>query len=301
MPPEPGAPGGIHHRDLRVRVGRRPRAVAAQRDPRRLDVALGQVLVLGLHEQADVHRRIARRLEAARSSRRSGGWPSRRSRARPPGGSGRSACRPARRASRAARPVAPTTKPGGQGQRDVVDAEVGEELGRGVELVRVPRALPEDADLGEPLRDEVVVVDPARAAERRRRGCATSSRCGSATVAPGGTGRGVVDLHHRAVVGVAVVGLDVAEGRREVGLRRAVAGERDPAAPACSPSAAASPPRGRPAAPARGPTSRGCSGTRSSRGGTGTTTAAAPVVFRHSRSSWPSMRWRSGSRRASIV
>src|SRR4029453_8817538 len=58
-------PGRVDHRDLRVRVGRGPGAVVAQRDPRRLDVTLAQVRVLRLQQQADGARRITRVLEAA--------------------------------------------------------------------------------------------------------------------------------------------------------------------------------------------------------------------------------------------
>ena len=50
-----------------------------------------------------------------------------------------------------------------QRQPHVVDAEVGEELRPRVERVGVPAPLPEDADLREPLGDEVVVVHPAGA------------------------------------------------------------------------------------------------------------------------------------------
>ena len=62
--PRGRAPGRVDHRDLGVGVGRRPGAVGPQRDLRGLEVAIGEVRVLGLHEQADVHRRVAGVLEA---------------------------------------------------------------------------------------------------------------------------------------------------------------------------------------------------------------------------------------------
>ena len=65
-------------------------------------------------------------------------------------------------------PVAPTIQPSGHGQRHVVDAEVGEELGARVELVAVPARVLQDAELGEPLRDEEEVADGAGARERAR-------------------------------------------------------------------------------------------------------------------------------------
>ena len=65
-------------------------------------------------------------------------------------------------AGRAERPTA------GNGQRDVVDAEVGEELRARVELMAVPAAILQDAELREPLDDEEEVADGAGARERAR-------------------------------------------------------------------------------------------------------------------------------------
>jgi hypothetical protein len=54
-------------------------------------------------------------------------------------------------------------------QHHVVGAEVGEELGGGMELVRVPfTGILKHAELWEPVRDEVVLAEPARARERPR-------------------------------------------------------------------------------------------------------------------------------------
>ena len=54
----------------------------------------------------------------------------------------------------------------GHGNRDVVVAEVGEELGRGMELVRVPALVGRDPELREPLRAEQIIVLPAGARDR---------------------------------------------------------------------------------------------------------------------------------------
>ena len=48
----------------------------------------------------------------------------------------------------------------------VVDAEVGEEFGRGVILMAVPRSIPPDADLGKPLSAEYEITLPARSGLR---------------------------------------------------------------------------------------------------------------------------------------
>jgi hypothetical protein len=52
------------------------------------------------------------------------------------------------------------------GHAHVVDAEVREELGGGVELMRVPAGFLQHAQFRKPLGDEVVVVDIARARKR---------------------------------------------------------------------------------------------------------------------------------------
>ena len=104
------------------------------------------------------------------------------------------------------------------GDADVVDAEVGVELGGGMELVRVPAGVLEHAELGEPLRDEVVVVDVAGAGERPRnlRRPLDLDRRARAR-----RDRRDRDGHDRPVVGVAVVGRDEAKVARQV-ARRAV-------------------------------------------------------------------------------
>ena len=53
-------------------------------------------------------------------------------------------------------------------QRDVVDAEVGEELRARMELMAVPAVVLQDAELREPLHDEEEVADGAGARERAR-------------------------------------------------------------------------------------------------------------------------------------
>ena len=117
-------------------------------------------------------------------------------------------------------------------QPDVVDAEVGEELGRGVELMAVPARVLEDADLRKPLREEVVVADRAGARERARH----ARRPGDLDVdrLAGRHRRGERHLCHRPVVQVAVVGRDEAHGRGDVDRRAAradelQAGDVDPA------------------------------------------------------------------------
>ena len=111
--------------------------------------------------------------------------------------------------------------PAGTVRRHVVDAVVGEELAEWMELVRVPGALPEDADLGEPLHDEVVVVHPAGAADVAV-GDARVPVDTEARRRTRGDRRRRAHLHDRAVVGGAVVWMDVAQRRREVGFARAV-------------------------------------------------------------------------------
>ena len=97
----------------------------------------------------------------------------------------------------------------------VVGAEVREELGDGVKLVAVPAAVLEHADLGEPLRDEEEVADRPGARERpgdvRRPGEPDVDRLA-------GSDRAIErHLEHGAIVGVAVVGRDVAQARGQIG------------------------------------------------------------------------------------
>ena len=216
--PRGRAVGRVDHRDLGVGVGRRPRAVGAERDLRGLEVALGEVRVLGLHEEADVHRRVAGVVEARVPLEEA---PARRPREvvdvllhEAEGLGARRGCR----SSISSRPVAPTTKPLRQRELHVVDAEVGEELGPGVERVAVPRALPEDADLREPLHDEVVVVHPAGPADA----AVGHERVPLDPEAAGLAGRDRLrrpHLHHRPVVRVPVLG-QVAHRGGQVGCPR---------------------------------------------------------------------------------
>ena len=100
---------------------------------------------------------------------------------------------------------------------DVVNAVVGEELGVGMELVRVPALLLEDAELREPLGDEEEVADGAGAGEgpRNVRGPANLGR-GRASWRHRGWKRGGQD---RAVRGIPVVRRNVMRGARHVGQR----------------------------------------------------------------------------------
>ena len=137
-----------------------------------------------------------------------------------------------------------------QGERHVVDAEVREELRPGVERVAVPLPVREDADLREPLHDEVVVVHPARApdaAVREERVPLDAEARGRA----GGDRPRRPHLHDRAVVGVAVL-VHVPQGRGEVLLRLAEEADGphlDPAESALLPLAVV---RGAPALAPRG-------------------------------------------------
>ena len=211
-------PGGVHDRDLGVGVGRAPGTVAPQGDLRGLDVAGGQVLVLGLHEQADIHRRIAGIVEAVLALA-----------VAPAGRPGEvvdvvlvemERPRVRRRARQRLLQAARGAHHQALGHREahVVDPVVGEELRGGVELVGIPAILPVDADLREPLGDEVVVVDPARAAR-----VAVGDARGPLDAEPRGAfrrdGRRRRHLHDGLVVGVAVVGLHVAQARRQVDPR----------------------------------------------------------------------------------
>ena len=129
-------------------------------------------------------------------------------------------------------PVAPDDPALRHRQPDVVDAEVGEELGPGVELVRVPAGVLEHADFREPLGDKIEIADRAGARERsrhaRRPGDLDVDRFARAT------GRRQRHLHHRPVVGIAVVRRDEAGLGDDVSRDAAArddpqAGDLDPA------------------------------------------------------------------------
>jgi hypothetical protein len=102
-----------------------------------------------------------------------------------------------------------------QRERHVVVAEIGEELGRSVKLVRVPAAVGRHAQLREPLRAEKIVVLPPRPRHRARESAfpvdAENERLA------GRHGPRQRDGNERPVVGVAVVGRDVLQRRRQVG------------------------------------------------------------------------------------
>ena len=160
-------PRRIDDGDVRVGIRAEPLAVVAQRRARRVEVALGLTDVLGLQQQPHRHWRqavVAEPLDALDVVR-----------ARRPGEIV-DVLRIVMMRRRAVALVAPTALGAGGAddpavrdrQPHVVDAEVGEELGRGVELMAVPAGVLEDADLRKPLREEVVVADRSRARERAR-------------------------------------------------------------------------------------------------------------------------------------
>ena len=172
----------------------------------------------------------------ARCARRSRGWSSRRSRARPPGRSGGSSPPPLSELP-VSIPVAPTTQPLGTVMRDVVHAVVGEELGLGVELVTVPAGVLEHAELREPLRDEEVVADRAGAIERARHACRPLHDNRDRLTWRDRAWKG--HDHHRTVIRIPIVGSDEASRRREIaGWHRQ---DRHPQAGSSRPSCAKSP------------------------------------------------------------
>ena len=101
-------------------------------------------------------------------------------------------------------------------QPDIVDAKVGEELRRVVELMAVPAAILEHADLRKPLGDEEVVVDDAGSREGPRH--VRRPRDLDLDAAARRDRRVERDVGNRPIVRVAVVGRDVAQ---TVGPRRA--------------------------------------------------------------------------------
>ena len=92
-------------------------------------MALRLARVLGLEQQPHLDRRQRRVLERARSLDDSPGSSSRRSRGRPPDRNGASWCRPASSVDVALDAGGADDPARRHGQPDVVDAEVGEELG----------------------------------------------------------------------------------------------------------------------------------------------------------------------------
>ena len=211
-------PGGIDDGDVRVRIGTEPLAVVAQRRARRVEVAFRLAHVLGLKQEAHRHRRQALVAESLE--------PLHVVRARRPG-EVVDVLRMIVMRRRAIALVAPPTfdaggphdPSAGDRQAHVVDAEVREELRRGVELMAVPARVLKDANLGKPLSEEVVIANCSRAREGAR------------------DSRGPGDLHvdgfprrhrrrerhfgHGAVIEVPVVWCDEPHGRGDVDWRAA--------------------------------------------------------------------------------
>ena len=102
-----------------------------------------------------------------------------------------------------------------QRERHVVVAEVREELGRGVELVRVPSVVGRDAQLREPLGAEKVVVLPARARHGARKP-ALPVHAKDERLAGRDRPR-QRDRDERPVVGIAVVRREILQRRRQIG------------------------------------------------------------------------------------
>ncbi len=129
----------------------------------------------------------------------------------------------------------------GRVDRDVVVAEVGEELAVRMELVAVPAGVFEDADLREPLCDEEEVALVSRARRDARQMGHEVERDGDGVA--GKRRPRQRDLGDRAVVEVAVVGRDEPHRGEQV---RSVRGERESRdldrAPGFRDGAAAAPP-----------------------------------------------------------
>ena len=190
--------GRIDHRGVAVGVGAEPLAVEAQRGFHDGEVALLLRPPLRPQQQPHLHGGQCRVLERARQI--DGVW------AGGPGeivnilgveamGGGAVAVvfagrRGARRRGRRRRIGGAAGRAhyeaDGHGDGHVVDAVVGEELGGGMELVRVPALSSQHAQLGEPLGDEVVVADVAGARDRLRHLAVHSTF--TSTVPSGATG-----------------------------------------------------------------------------------------------------------------
>ena len=161
-------PRGIDDGDVAVGVRAEPFAVVAQGRPRCGEVARRLLRVLGLQQQPHANARQAGVAELLDSfdvvragrprevvhvlrvvvvRRRAVAFVARR------------------RAFRSRRADGPAL---GDGQADIVDAEVGEELGRGMKLVAVPARVLKNADLWKPLPEEIEVADGTGARERAR-------------------------------------------------------------------------------------------------------------------------------------
>ena len=144
-------PRRIDDGQVAVRIRPEPLAVVFQRRARGGEMAVGLVGMLGLKEQPDVDRR-----QAALRKRR---VPFEKMRARRPGKIVDVVLEVAVGGGQAVRlvpalaldPRGPDDPPLWHRQADVISAEVGEELGPGVELVRVPSGVLEHADFREPL------------------------------------------------------------------------------------------------------------------------------------------------------
>ena len=194
--------GGIDNGDVAVGIGAEPLAVVLQRISRGVEVPPGLGGVLRLKEEAHLHRRQRRMLEAGGSLQIVG--------ARRP----REVVHvllviPMRR--RVVGVVAPialdargTDRPGlGNRQVDVIDAVIGKELGPGVELVTVPALVLQDAELRKPLSDEKEIPD--RAGPRVRARDVRVPLHLDCEGAVRGHRLWQRDRHHRLIVPVAVV------------------------------------------------------------------------------------------------
>ena len=216
-------PGRIDDRDVAVRIGPEPLAVVLQRRPRRREMPVGLRRDARAAAAGAVRSRQRRVLEGRRLHDvvRAG---------RPHeivdvflhvAMRGRALGRvvPLALAPRRADHPAPR-----HGDPHVVDAVVGVELGAGMELVRVPAGVFENAQLGKPLRDEEVVADRAGAGEGARHSRRPGQLHGHRLA--GRHGHGQRHRQHGAVGPVAVVGRDERAAGRQVGERRPAAGQQ---------------------------------------------------------------------------
>ncbi len=211
-----GAPGRVHDRESGVRISAQDLSVTGERRLGRLEVAVRLRGVLGLKEerQLDVAETgFAERIleDPIAGVRRPGEVVDAVLLVAVEHASARGGSLVGAAAGGAE--LAPVAL--GEVDRDVVVAEIREELARGVELVAVPAVFLEDAELGEPLDDheEIVLVAGPHGHPRQPRDELDRDR----DRLSGLDGLAQDDLRDRPVVGIAVVGRDVAQGRQKVG------------------------------------------------------------------------------------
>ena len=207
-------PRGIDDGDLRVRVGAEPFPVVPQRGASRGEVAFSLRGVLRLEQQPH-HDRRERRVSEGRGPFEVVGA----------GGPGKvvDVGGVVVMGGPAVHAVAPALldsgsaddPPGGHRELDVVDPEVREKLRRGMELMAVPAAVLEHANLRKPLPEEVEVADHPGAGEGARdmRGPVDRER----DAAAGRYDRGQRHFGHRPVVQVPIVGRDEAQPGLKIG------------------------------------------------------------------------------------